>query len=94
VETLKFKLGQETKDLRLGLTDPYFLGYRYSAGVDLYRESRSFDTYSYEIMGGDIRWKGIEPELRLDLLYKLETVNVYDVTDDASYFVMSRLEKN
>ena len=90
--TLKFKLGQETKDLRLSLTDPYFLGYRYSAGVDLYRESRSFDTYSYKIMGGDIRFgKELSPKLRLDLLYKLETVDVFDVSDDASFFVLSQI---
>ncbi|RPI99267.1 MAG: outer membrane protein assembly factor BamA, partial [Deltaproteobacteria bacterium] len=38
--SLKFSLGRLTKNFRLSLTDPYFLGYRYSVGTDLYYETR------------------------------------------------------
>jgi outer membrane protein insertion porin family len=83
--SLKFSLGELVKDVRLGLTDPYFLGYPYSAGFDLYHEQREFDTYSYKIVGGDIRFgKELTEFLRADAMYKLENVDVFDVAKDAS----------
>ncbi len=36
--SLKFSLGFETQNIRLSLSDPYFLGYPYMAGIDLYHE--------------------------------------------------------
>jgi len=88
---LKFRLGRETKDLRLSFTDPYFLGYRYSAGIDVYHETRDFDTYSYKITGGDLRFgKELTQKLRVDSMYKLENVKVFDVSDEASYFIYSQ----
>ncbi len=85
---LKFKLGSVTRDIRLGFTDPYFLGYPYSAGIDLYNENREFSTYSYKITGGDLRFgKELTEEIRADAMYKLEKVNVTNVTDDASLLI-------
>ena len=86
---LKFSLGAETQNFRLSFTDPYFLGYPYSAGFDLYHEEwRYFDTYSYKITGGDIRFgKELTDKIRIDAMYKLENINVYNVTDDASYLL-------
>jgi outer membrane protein insertion porin family len=85
---LKFSLGELVKDVRLGFTDPYFLGYPYSAGFDLYHEEREFDTYSYTIVGGDIRFgKELTEFLRADAMYKLENVDVRDVTSDASRLI-------
>jgi len=85
---LRFRLGSETRDLRFGFTDPYFLGYPYSAGIDLYRENREFDSYSYKILGGDIRFgKELTEEIRADAMYKLERIDVHDVTEDASRFI-------
>jgi outer membrane protein insertion porin family len=89
--SLRFKLGRLSKDLRLSFTDPYFLGYRYSAGIDLYHETREFDTYSYKITGGDLRFgKELTQKLRLDLMYKLENVKVFNVSDEASFFIFSQ----
>ena len=77
--------------MRFSFTDPYFLGYRYSAGTDLYHETREFDTYSYKITGGDLRFgKELTQKLRVDLMYKLETVKVFDVSDEASFFILSQ----
>ena len=80
--SLKFALGRISRNVRFSFTDPYFLGYRLSAGTDLYSESREFDTYKYKVTGGDIRFgKELTPILRAELMYKLETVKVSDVTD-------------
>ncbi len=82
---LGIQLGSLTRNLRFSFTDPYFLGYPYAAGIDLYNENREFDTYSYKITGGDLRFgKELTEILRADTMYKLEKINVYDVTDDAS----------
>lgn len=85
---LRFKLGSETSDLKFSFTDPYFLGYNFAAGIDLYHENHEFDTYSYRVSGGDLRLgKELSEDLRLDAMYKLEKVKVFDVTLDASRFV-------
>ncbi len=83
-----FRLGAETRDIKLSFTDPYFLGYPYSAGFDVYNENREFDTYSYKITGGDLRFgKELAEFLRADATYKLETIDVFRITDDASRFI-------
>ena len=83
---LRFQLGTESNNFKASFTDPYFLGYPYSAGFDLYHEQVGyFDTYSYKVLGGDLRLgKKLTKRIRLDATYKLENVNVYDVTEDAS----------
>ena len=85
---LKFRLGSETRDLRLSFTDPYFLGYNFAGGFDLYSENREFITYSYKILGGNLRFgKELTETLRIDTMYKLEKINVSDVSSDASRFI-------
>ncbi len=85
---LKFRLGWDTRDLRLSFTDPYFLGSPYAAGFDLYNENRDFDTYSYRIIGGDVRLgKELTEKIRADAMYKLERIKVEDITTDASRFI-------
>lgn len=85
---LQFRLGSETRDLRLSFTDPYFLGYNFAGGIDLYNENREFDTYSYKILGGSLRFgKELTETLRADALYKLEKIKVSDVSLDASRFI-------
>jgi len=78
---LRVSMGWESQNFRLSFTDPYFLGYPFSAGTDLYHEMVSYwDTYSYKITGGDIRFgKELTEKIRIDTMYKLETVNIYDI---------------
>ena len=91
---LRFALGRLSKNLRFSLTDPYFLGTRYSAGTDLYYETRTFSTYSYQIEGADIRsGRELAPGIRADLMYKLETIRVYNIAEEASSFVISQSGK-
>jgi outer membrane protein insertion porin family len=87
--SLKFSLGFKTQNIRLSLTDPYFLGYPYMAGIDVYHERvEIFDTYSYKITGGDIRFgKELTDKIRIDAMYKLENIGVYHVADDASIYI-------
>jgi outer membrane protein insertion porin family len=93
--SLKFSLGAKTRSVRFGFTDPYFLGYPFSAGIDLYHEDvEIFDDYSYKIVGGDLRFgKELTDKFRIDAMYKLENVNVYDVSDTASTFIQEQKGK-
>jgi outer membrane protein insertion porin family len=86
---LMFKMGQESQDFRLSFTDPYFLGYRYSAGIDLYREIVEYLTaFHYRTIGGDLRFgKELTESIRADAMYKLEKINVFHVSEDASRFI-------
>jgi outer membrane protein insertion porin family len=82
-------MGQESQDFRLSFTDPYFLGYRYSAGIDLYREIVEYLTaFHYRTIGGDLRFgKELTESIRADAMYKLEKINVFHVSEDASRFI-------
>jgi len=83
--SLRANLGGEATDFRLSLTDPYFLDYPYSVGFDAYIENvEYFDDYNYDVKGFNIRvGKELTPIWRLDGMYKLEDVNIFDVTRDA-----------
>jgi outer membrane protein insertion porin family len=89
---LRFQLGAESSNFKASFTDPYFLGYPYSAGIDLYNEDIAyFDTYSYKVLGGDLRLgKELTKRIRLDTMYKLENVDIYNVTNNASYIIKAQ----
>jgi outer membrane protein insertion porin family len=83
---LRANVGSESRDFRLSLTDPYFLGYPLSAGIDLYNERvELFSTYSYKVVGGDLRFgKELTENIRGGITYTLENVDVFDVSPEAS----------
>ncbi len=93
--SLKFSLGLETQNFRLSLTDPYFLGYRVAAGTDLYYEKvEYFTTYKYKLAGGDLRFgRELTDILRMDLMYKYEIVDIYDVDQTASFYIQDQKGK-
>ena len=84
--SLRANLGGEATDFRLSFTDPYFLDYPYSVGFDAYLENvEYFDTYEYKIKGFDVRvGKELSLIWRLDAMYKLENVDIFNVTENAS----------
>jgi outer membrane protein insertion porin family len=94
--SLRASLGFNTQLFRLSLTDPYFLGYPYAAGIDVYHERvEIFESYSWKITGGDLRFgKELTDTLRMDGMYKLENVDVYNVASDAGIYVSSQKGKN
>jgi outer membrane protein insertion porin family len=89
---LSFSLGAETQNFRLGFTDPYFLGYPFSGGIGLYHENvEYFDKYSYKIVGGTVNFgKELTEKIRMDTRYKLENINVYNVSTDASSYIQEQ----
>ncbi len=90
--SLKFALGRISRNFRFSFTDPYFLGYRLAGGIDLYNESREFTTYKYKVTGGDFRLgKELTPLLRAEMMYKLEKVDVSDVSEEASFTIQSQI---
>jgi outer membrane protein insertion porin family len=93
---LKFSLGAYTQNFRLGFTDPYFLGYPFSGGFDLYHElNEYFSEYSYKITGGDIRFgKELTDTIRINLVYKLETASVYNVSPLSSFIIQEQKGKS
>ena len=93
--SLRASLGALTQDFRLGFTDPYFLGYPVSAGIDVYHENVAiFTTYSYKLLGGDLRFgKELTDKLRIDMIYKLEKIDVYDVAPDATATIQEQKGK-
>jgi len=90
-------LGFKTQNVRLSFTDPYFLGYHYAAGFDLYHERIEYFTeYNYKITGGDLRIGKelfMTPPVRVDAMYKLETVDVYNIATTASTYIQSQAGK-
>ncbi len=92
---LNFSLGGETSHFKLSFTDPYFLGYNYAMGVDGYYDTvEIFSSYKYKIMGGDLRvGKEIAENIRIDGMYKLEKINVYDIQPDASWYIKEQRGK-
>jgi len=92
---LKLSLGFETQNFRLSFTDPYFLGYPFAGGIDLYHERvEIFDTYAYQVTGGNLRFgKELTDKIRIDAMYKLENIDVYNVADDASIYIKDQKGK-
>jgi outer membrane protein insertion porin family len=84
---LRAQLGTERRDFILALTEPYFLDQRLSLGGELfYRDSTFYsDVYSQRNLGGSIFLrKPITNFLAARLEYRLENVEIYDVSSDAS----------
>ncbi|MGB3500012.1 MAG: outer membrane protein assembly factor BamA [Mesorhizobium sp.] len=47
--------GKNSRDFGLSFTEPYFLGRRLSAGFDVFRQTRRFQNYDTDLMGGTVR---------------------------------------
>ncbi len=83
---VKFSVGGSTDNDRsynFSFTEPYFLGYRIAAGFDVYRRTRSFDTYDSEVTGGTVRFGlPITNHLSTQLAYNLSE-ETYTLNDAA-----------
>ena len=79
---------QKETQYNIGLTDPYFLGYNLSAGIDLFhttRDNSDSSSYSYKSTGGTIHfgWHYTDA-LRHVVRYTLRQDNIYDIDGDAA----------
>ena len=88
VASFDVMLSQRETQYNIGLTDPYFLGYNMSAGIDLYhttRDNSDSSSYSYKTTGGTIRfgWNYTDA-LRQVVRYTLRQDDIYDIDSDAA----------
>lgn len=80
--------GQNSQGAEFSFTEPYFLGYRLAAGVDLYwkeTQPTSYTTYSTNMLGGGFRFGlPITDEVTLALRYNLYQREI-SICDQSSY---------
>ena len=75
--------GASSRDYMISFTEPYFLGRRISAGFDVYRQTRTYNTYyNSEVTGGTIRFGlPLTQALTAQIAYNL-TSETYNFTTD------------
>ena len=77
---------QKETQYNIGLTDPYFLGYNLSAGINLFhttRDNSDSSSYSYKTTGGTVSlgWRYTDA-LRQNVHYTLKQDDIYDIDSD------------
>lgn len=97
IANLNVMLSQKETQYTIGLTDPYFLDYDLTAGVDLFRTTRDnsdSSSYEYETVGGTIRfgWNYTE-NLRHIARYTLRQDNITKVDSDAALAIQQQKGK-
>ncbi len=84
---LRAQFGTERKDYELSFVEPWFLNRRLSLGVDLFEHDAQYlsDDYNQKNIGGNISLgKPLGTHNRVNLIYGLENIDVYDVSTNAS----------
>ncbi|MFC1590381.1 outer membrane protein assembly factor BamA [Candidatus Omnitrophota bacterium] len=85
---IKAEIGTVRRDYLMSWTEPWIFGFPYSFGFDLYQNTHSKRRgYIYEEVrtGGDLRLgKEFTDNFRGDLMYRLEHIDISDVSDEAS----------
>ena len=84
---MRAQLGTKRKDYEISFVEPWFLNRRLSFGVDLFEHDSRFlsDEYDQMNIGGNISLgKPLGTYNRLNLIYGLENIDVYNVATNAS----------
>lgn len=84
---MRAQLGTERKDYEVSFVEPWFLNRRLSLGVDLFEHDARFlsDDYNQLNIGGNLTLgKPLGTYNRVNLIYGLESIDVYDVATNAS----------
>ncbi|MFA4842737.1 MAG: outer membrane protein assembly factor BamA [Candidatus Omnitrophota bacterium] len=87
---LRASLGSITNSFDLSFTEPWLFDYPISFGFDIYRREHKREEdvgygYDEQITGGDLRLgKEISDYLRHDLTYRLDSIEISNITDNAS----------
>ncbi len=84
-------VSQRTKDYNISFTEPYFLGRRLSAGIDLFMEDQDYEdeaSYDTRTIGGRTRfgWRYTDRFFHY-ARYNLSKNDIKNVKDEASEFV-------
>ncbi len=91
-------LAQKETQYSVGLTNPYFMGKKLTAGIDLFhttRDNEDSSSYSYDTTGGTIRfgWDYTD-NFRQSARYTLRQDDVNDIDEDASIYIKEQKGKN
>jgi len=81
---IRGQYGIERQDFVISLTEPWFLGYKLSAGIEGYYRSASFLSEVYEQSNAGVAIqlrKAITSFISIDGEYRLEQVRIFDVDD-------------
>ena len=82
---LRFRIGSQSRLGLVGFTEPYLFDIPLRAGFDIYDREREYDDFTEERLGGDIRASyPLAEYLTLSGLYRLENVDITDVSPTAS----------
>ena len=97
IANLNVMLSQKETQYTVGFTDPYFLDYDLTAGVDLFRNTRDnsdSSSYEYETIGGTVRfgWNYTE-NLRHTARYTLRQDDITNVDSDAAKAIQQQKGK-
>lgn len=89
---------QKRTDIDLSFTEPYFLGYDMSAGIDLFNITRDRETessFNSETNGGVLRLGyDITEYLRHQIRYSYKEDNITDVAETASRYIKDQAGSN
>ena len=91
-------LAQKETQYSVGLTNPYFMDKKLTAGLDLFhttRDNEDSSSYSYDTTGGTIRfgWDYTD-NFRQSARYTLRQDDVNDIDEDASIYIKEQKGKN
>jgi len=97
---LRASIGTITDSFELSFTEPWVFDYPVSFGFDVYKRSHQREEdigygYDEEVTGGDLRLgKEITEYLRTDFTYRYDSIEITNITDDASDDLKSEYGKN
>ncbi|GAB4342477.1 MAG: outer membrane protein assembly factor BamA [Candidatus Abyssubacteria bacterium] len=85
---LTLRPGTLLTEYRLGITDPYFLGYPFAAGYDIYFVDREYEEYEQQSAGTGVRLgKRITDYSSVGLAYTISEYDISDVDLDAPQII-------
>jgi len=97
---LRASIGNLSNGFDLSFTEPWLFDYPVSFGFDLYRRTHKRDTdvgygYDEKVTGGDLRLgEEISEYLRADIMYRLDEIDISNISDNASSDLTSEKGKN
>lgn len=97
---LRASVGNLSNGYELSFTEPWMFDYPVSFGFDVYRREHKRDTdvgygYDEKVTGGDLRLgKEISEYLRSDIIYRLDEIDISNISDNASADLTSEKGKN
>ncbi|OGX16316.1 MAG: outer membrane protein assembly factor BamA [Omnitrophica WOR_2 bacterium RBG_13_41_10] len=97
---LRATIGSISNAFDLSFTEPWVFDYPITFGFDAYKREHKRDTdvgygYDEKVLGGDLRLgKEISEYVRLDLTYRLDNIEISNISDTASNDLKKEYGKN